>query len=198
MLNNEKSKSLRVLKKHKSKEDFILNSTNNNYTQSITKNREIPNKKYEELKNSSLDEYSIFRCSNVKIGVDICLDHHKQRLLKHLTENNSHVDIQIVTSCGMGISDSSVIARNRGYIFICDGEYVLKDEKGHDIAENGKNCHTLLKKVVNQINPNNEILKSELSENIKAIEKIHLNVNRRLFRSNQCQIHIYPSLTLQK
>ena len=88
----------------------------------------------------------IFEYEGLKIGVDICLDHSRQRLVKHLYKHpEDYVDLQIVTSCSMSVRSSSVIAKTGGIVFNCDGEYELGDTS---LGVDGKCCHTSLQRIM--------------------------------------------------
>lgn len=193
-----------VQKQFKSKEDFILNSKNNDkvcdlpkYLQTITKYPDIDNQS-SDRKVSLDDGRAIFEYEGVNIGVDICLDHSRQRLVKHLYKHpNDLVDIQIVTSCGMDVREKAVIARKNGYVFNCDGEYEFSnDSKG----VNGNCSHTSLQKIAdNIIISDNKILKEAALESaMKPIENKEFIIpdDKSLFRFSDCNIHIYPSVEL--
>lgn len=53
----------------------------------------------------------------LKFGVEICLDHAKQRLLQRKKE----VPVQLIPSCGMSIKAKAVVAQAGGWVFNCDG-----------------------------------------------------------------------------
>jgi hypothetical protein len=181
---------INVLKKHKSKEDFILNETKDiyNYTQSITRYETIP--EISEVKRDDHDNYSLFVYGGLKFGVEICLDHSRQRLFNHLKKFPSHyVDVQIITACGMEIRDNAVIAERGGYVFCCDGEYVPKD------AEPGINSHTALKRVNEAITPYKPA--AVLSEHIKAISKPEAVLSdKNLYFCEKYQLHIYKTVVI--
>jgi hypothetical protein len=176
-----------IQKKHKSKEDFILNfveKNKDNYIQSITKYPVIQEKS--EKKQSDTDEYSIFEYGGITFGVDICLDHSRQRLLNHWKRNqNDYVDVQIIPSCGMDIRAGSVIAKKGGVVFNCDGEYVLEGD-----AENGEKCHTTLKTVKSAVTSNSS---AQLSEYEKLKIKLHFDNNdyKSLYDCKTFEVHIY-------
>ncbi len=136
---------LAVQKQYKSKVDFILNHYSgtgrekNNagaFLQTIVRYPEIfasPG----ERKLEDGDPYCVFSEGGLKIGVEICLDHIRRRLVR----SKAQVDLQIVPSCGVEITPGSVSARAGGYVFNCDGDYLLED------ARNGVGSHTQLFRV---------------------------------------------------
>ena len=149
----------RIQKKYKSKEDFVLNRyfTDNattfrtGYLQSNTKYDPI--KDETEIKKDASDAHAIFYYGGIWFGIDICLDHSRQRLADELKRNTSHfVDVQIITSCGMEIKEKAVTAKQGNWVFNCDGEYVL-DKPGKGV--NGSKCHTSLRKVTQQLTVDN-------------------------------------------
>jgi hypothetical protein len=141
------SVSYSVQKQNKSKEDFILNNPSeaagvvNDYLQTMVIYPDI-NDQHNPVPTIPL---SAFTCQNVKIGIEICLDHKRKRLEGYVYESLvSPVDIQIVISCGMQLLKDSVATHNDGILFNCDGEYELKVD-GKPDAENGDCCHSQLK-----------------------------------------------------
>jgi hypothetical protein len=141
------SLSYSVQKQNKSKEDFILNNPSqtigvvNDYLQTMVIYPDI-NDPQNPVTTIPL---SVFTCQNVKIGLEICLDHRRKRLESYVYEELvSPVDIQIVISCGMQLLKDSVATHNNGILFNCDGEYVISVDGVPD-AENGDCCHSQLK-----------------------------------------------------
>lgn len=191
-----------VQKKYKSKEDFILNNKNNNqvtsaekYLQTTTRYPDFDISKGENKKYPS-DGLAIFEYDGLRIGIDICLDHSRQRLVNHLYKNpDDYVDIQIVTSCGMSVRTNAVIAKEGGIIFNCDGEYELKDDKA---GVDGNCCHTSLQKVVQSIHVRDNEVKENaiLSDAYSVAEKIPCFVPKDmpLYRFKDYQIHIYEAV----
>jgi hypothetical protein len=53
----------------------------------------------------------------LKLGVEICLDHAKQRLLNR----KKSVPVQLIPSCGMSIKAKAVVAQPGGWVFNCNG-----------------------------------------------------------------------------
>ena len=193
-----------IQKKYKSKEDFILNSKNSDkvtfkekYLQTTSIYPYI-NTSQGELKKDSFDGLSILEYEGLKIGFEICLDHSRQRLVNHLYRNSKDlVDLQIVISCGMSVREKSVVAKQGGYIFNCDGEYELHNsKKGVD----GICCHTSLQKVQKNIVTANQKVVSEanLSSAYSVIEQINGHVLEKisLYPFDIYQIHIYSALEL--
>lgn len=191
-----KLRTLRVLKEFKSKEDFVLNSKGkdgkaNGYLQTITRYEALPSDR-NEVKTSDLDDYSIFRFGNVWIGVDICLDHSRQRLFKHLQNHtNNYVDLQIIPSCGMSVRPNAVIARTGCHVFNCDGEYTLKDG-----SKNGICSHTTLREVSTAINPTAENPSATL-EPPKDCSVIAMKGTTALYRFAGYHLHIYEPVQVR-
>ncbi|CAG9001417.1 MAG: hypothetical protein CENE_03437 [Candidatus Celerinatantimonas neptuna] len=93
----------------------------------------------------NLDPLGIFKLGNLTFGIDLCLDHSKQvtkKLLNALAHPDiaaalpkvlpdssrtvvanaaNGVDIQIIPSCGMSITNHGVMAKVDGWVFNCDG-----------------------------------------------------------------------------
>lgn len=188
-------RTLRVLKEFKSKEDFVLNSKGkdgkaNGYLQTITKYKALPSVR-DEIKQDSLDDYSIFRFGNVWIGVDICLDHSRQRLFKHLQKHpDNYVDLQIIPSCGMQVKANAVIARTGCHVFNCDGEY-----NPDDGSMNGTCSHTTLQQVKTQISPTQDST-AELHAP-KKCKKIEMEGNQNLYRFAEYHLHIYEPVPVR-
>jgi len=181
-----------ILKKHKSKEDFILNAVENNYIQSITKYKAIS--ELSEKKRSDRDEYSIFEYGGLSFGVEICLDHSRKRLLNHWKNHPmENVDVQLIPSCGMDIRADSVVAKKGGLVFNCDGEYVILDG-GKPGAENGEKSHTALKLVEKAVTPTSPAV---LSKYIPAASKVELSHDGSLYPCNKYHLHIYGVHTLR-
>lgn len=194
-----------IQKKYKSKEDFILNTKKSDkvtvkekYLQTTSIYPHI-NTSQGELKKDPLDGLSILEYEGLKIGVEICLDHSRQRLVNHLYRNpNDYVDLQIVISCGMSVREKSVIAKQGGYIFNCDGEYELhNNKKGVD----GRFCHTSLQKIEKHIEVSNQKVLSEanLSSAYSTTKQINGYVSGKvpLYPFENYQIHIYTPLDLK-
>jgi hypothetical protein len=145
-------------KRHKSKEDFILNTNaygtssdssaqaRSEYNQTTTR---YPNIEVAcEEKKSYNDEYSIFTYGTLKIGIEVCLDHSKKRLVSAWEQFKTPglVDVHIVPSCGMTVRPGSVAAHAGGVVFNCDGEVdSFADDGIGGIA--GLKSHTTLARV---------------------------------------------------
>lgn len=200
------NKPTMIQKKYKSKEDFILNSKNCDkvthkykYLQTTSIYPPIDTSQG-ELKKEPFDGLSILEYEGLKIGIEICLDHSRQRLVNHLYKNpKDYVDLQIVISCGMSVREKSVIAKQDGYIFNCDGEYELRNnEKGVD----GRYCHTSLQKVQKKIEVANQkvLTEANLSNAYPLSGQINGSVSGKvpLYPFKNYQIHIYAPLDLKK
>ena len=187
----EKPRMIQVLKKYKSKEDFILNGIEENYIQSITRYPEIAERS--ERKEEDNDSYSIFEYCGIRFGIEICLDHSRGRLREHLTRHpEDYVDVQLVISCGMDIRNPSVIARDGGFVFNCDGEYVLEGA-----AENGEHCHTMLKSVLSCAKGKEAAVLSDYVK-LNKEDKITYPCEGELYPCQSFQLHIYSPYSLKK
>ncbi len=194
-----------VQKKYKSKEDFILNYSNSNQVTSLPKYLQTTTKYYDidtsggENKKSPADGLAIFEYNGLKIGIDICLDHSRQRLVNHLYKHpEDYVDLQIVTSCGMSVRANAVIAKDGGIVFNCDGEYELKDVSA---GVDGNCCHTSLERVRESISVKDNRITADavLEAAYPLLDKIPCTVpeDAELYRFKDYQIHIYEPLNLE-
>lgn len=186
----------RVSKKYKSKEDFVLNSkykgVDAGYLQTITGYADIEGD--DERKKQIMDKYAIFEHEGIVFGIDICLDHSKQRLFNFLSKYpDSYVDVQIITSCGMSIRENAVIAKAGGTVFNCDGEYTLNDPK---LAADGNHSHTSLRTVQTQINPGATNPAAVLSDNLTPVDVPATLQDASLYPYPDYHIHIYPAQVL--
>ena len=136
-----------IQKQYKSKEDFILNNpsgtkgTVNSYLQTMVTYPSV----FDPANPVPTIPYSCFTIGNLKIGLEICLDHKRKRLLGYLGEGKiPRQDIQLVISCGMELKQEAIAVRDKGILFNCDGEYVI-NKGGKPDAENGDHCHSQLK-----------------------------------------------------
>ncbi len=86
---------------------------------------------------------NIFRIDNITFGLEVCLDHGMEVLKvistlwseqeniesarlssrgqAYAVQALPNIDIHLITSCGMSIKGSNVVARRNGYVIICDG-----------------------------------------------------------------------------
>lgn len=194
-----------VQKQFKSKEDFILNSINNNQVSSLPKYLQTTTKYYDidnsegETKKYPTDGLAIFEYEGLKIGVDICLDHSRQRLVKHLYKHpNDYVDLQIITSCGMSVRSNAVIAKTGGIVFNCDGEYELCDKNA---GVDGKSSHTTLQRISRNIIVKDNMVESgaQLENAQSTLQQIPCNVpdDTPIFCFKEYSIHIYEPLELK-
>lgn len=193
-----------VQKQYKSKEDFILNNSNNDqvtplpkYLQTTTKYYDIDTSEGENKKNPA-DGLAIFEYMGLRIGIDICLDHSRQRLVNHLYKHpDDYVDLQIVTSCGMSVRANAVIAKDGGIVFNCDGEYELKDQNA---GIDGNCCHTSLQRVKARISvKDNEVAADAVLDGaypLMAEIPCAVPEDAALYRFKDYQIHIYEPLNL--
>lgn len=179
-----------VQKENKSKEDFILNNPSTlegdteYYLQTMVNYPSVfsTDNPVETL------PYSVFQCGNLKIGVEICLDHSRKRLFAYLSENKiSRLDVQIVVSCGMQLKKDSAVTKDGGLLFNCDGEYMLKD------AVDGDHCHSQVKRLSIAASTG-QVLSPHIDTlqiiPVKAPESIQ---NMKLYPHGLGQLHVYPS-----
>lgn len=195
---------MRIPKKYKSKEDFVLNRyfTVNNitsrtgYLQSNTKYAPIPKG---EIKKSASDTGAIFEYGGIRFGIDICLDHSRQRLVDQLKRNDQHyVDVQIITSCGMEIKEKAVTARKGNWVFNCDGEYVLGNpQKGVD----GAKCHSSLRKVTGQLTVDDKgnVTQAAALSDAEVVESTKdYSISPRFYPTGVCHAHIYAPYSVHE
>lgn len=190
---------MRIPKKYKSKEDFVLNryftvdntTSRTGYLQSNTKYAPISGS---EIKENASDTGTIFYYGGIWFGIDICLDHSRQRLVDELKRNDQHyVDVQIITSCGMEIKEKAVTAKEGNWVFNCDGEYMLKNtDKGVD----GPNCHSSLRKVTGQLTVDDKgnVTQAAVLSNAESTihkEPIKYTIPEGFYPATECHVHIY-------
>ena len=132
-----------IQKQYKSKEDFILNNPSEDKNQVECYLQTMVN--YPSIDSESVIPtlpLSNFTCGNLNVGVEICLDHSRKRLLGYASKGKIHpLDIQIVPSCGMQLRKDSIVTKEGGLLFNCDGEYTLEDD-----AQNSDHSHSELKR----------------------------------------------------
>lgn len=189
---------MRIPKMYKSKEDFVLNryfpansSNRTGYLQSNTKYAPITHES--EIKNNDFDTGAIFDYKGIWFGIDICLDHSRQRLVNQLRKYpDNFVDVQIITSCGMEIRENAVTAKHGKWVFNCDGEYMLNNQ---NLGVDGENCHTSLRKVTGQLtfDVNGEVSPAELSFAEKTLSEkdITYEITEGFYPETKCHVHIY-------
>lgn len=105
-----------VLKEYKSTIDFINSgsgfvSNNVKYLERLEKGSEDKVWNY--------DGNSVFDIDGIQFGLEICLDHKKQRLEK--STDLPKIDIQLIPSGGMTIQRNAIVSKEGGYVFHCDG-----------------------------------------------------------------------------
>lgn len=177
-----KNKIFTVLKQYKSKEDFILNSVSKDAPEEL-KNGPFflqTTTKYKEIQENKDGVSSIFDYGGIRFGVEICLDHKKARIKS--AGYSKQLDVQLVPSCGMNIHPESVFLRTGGYIFNCDGEYVIEEGKE---GQNGIDSHTSLRTMKSQ----------GLGDAFKTTNDIEIEYAtlQTYFRHNKFNIHFYQS-----
>jgi hypothetical protein len=186
--------AISIQKEFKSKEDFILNNPASSkgivedYLQTMVCYPSVS-----DTKNPVQTlTYSTFNCGGLNIGVEICLDHSRKRLLGYLSEGKiKELDIQIVVSCGMSLKKDSAATKQGGILFNCDGEYVISDD-----AQNGDCCHSQLKTY-----SFNASCGPMLSDHIPASSVIKV-INstaeeQKLYPHGLGQIHVYEPLNIK-
>ena len=176
-----------IQKEYKSKEDFILNNPSEDkkhveyYLQTMVNYPPID-------ENSVIDTLplSCFNCGNLKVGVEICLDHSRKRLFKYLCDAKiTELDIQIIPSCGMQLKKDSIAAFNGGFLFNCDGEYTIGDN-----GQNGDCCHSELKR--GKFTPSCGPRLSEQLPLQNVVSLMDIPVDN-LFPKGAGEIHIYKA-----
>jgi hypothetical protein len=167
-----------VLKENKSPVDFIhqeydhslqgrkLDFRNTRYLPKLNKHATT-----KELKDFNYDGKTIFDIGGIRIGVEICLDHIRQRINRS-SPLEKPLDFHLVISCGVIRHKRSEQLKGHGYIFICDG---FKD--GYSLMVD-----------------NNKTLISP--KDSKIIELPKYPGDQKLFHSNQALLTIYPSTNL--
>ncbi|MFD0963123.1 hypothetical protein [Pseudofulvibacter geojedonensis] len=119
-----------------SNEDFLLYTTNGSTV--VTEQMvayPIIDLSAGDAKQKLDDEYAIFNqegtATTTQMGVEICLDHADVRLRGNIDNEPSTVsgiNVHIIPSCGMQISDNAIAAVANGFVFNCDGQYVLNNK----------------------------------------------------------------------
>ena len=190
-----RDRCLTVQKQFKSCVDFVLNyhhdsakQQNNKdcYLQTFVKYPPIAQTGSED-KQHDLDQYCIFAWKNLKIGVEICLDHIRGRLSK--LENN--LDLQIIPSCGAEVTPGFIAARAGGYVFNCDGDYTLED------AQNGADAHTQLYRVEKGGDPASG-MPAQLGSRIAPAQILPVEFTgiERIFPKGAGELHVYAPARL--
>ena len=140
-----------------------------------------------ESKEHDQDQYSTFTWENLKVGVEICLDHIRKRLSK--LENN--LDLHIIPSCGAEVTPGCIAAKAGGYVFNCDGDYTLPD------AQNGDDAHTQLYRVEKAGDPATGA-EAVLGKRIAPAQVTALKHDgiERLFPKGAGELHVYAPLDI--
>ena len=119
-----------------------------------------------DAKQESFDKYAIFRQNDIDpsnpisttvtdYGVEICLNHSDTRLRRNIENEPSvigGIHVKLIPSCGMQIILPSVAADSNGFIFNCDGQYVLNNDASGQAVINDVDC--LFANYVNSSNSN--------------------------------------------
>ncbi|CAM1344944.1 hypothetical protein [Tenacibaculum amylolyticum] len=118
-----------------SNEDFLLYSTNN--SQVVTEQMvayPVIDLSAGDAKQTSDDSFAIFNqngtTGTTQMAVEICLDHSDVRLRRNIDNEPtsvSGINVQIIPSCGMQISEASIASIANSFVFNCDGQYTLND-----------------------------------------------------------------------
>lgn len=113
---------LAVLKNYKSKIDFLVDPAQ----MGAVGLEAIQHMDYEQAAPltgpATLDADGVFEVGGVTFGLEICLDHLRQRLLLSSPEpGNDLVQVQLIPSCGMSLKFKSIAVQQGGICFGCDG-----------------------------------------------------------------------------
>ena len=182
---------LTVQKRFKSKVDFVLNHYRDEartlenhaaYLQTFVRYPPIASAANEE-KRDPLDQYSVFDWHGLKVGVEICLDHVRERLRRA----GGGLDLHLIPSCGVEVMPGAVAARAGGYVFNCDGDYTLDD------ACNGLGAHSQLFRVEEAGDaPSGKNAKLGKRIEPEQVIKIDWQEADRYYSEGAGQLHIYP------
>lgn len=189
------NRHLTVQKQFKSKVDFVFNYyLSSDCTRTNHGSYLLPFVKYPEispvpgeLKQNDSDPYGVFNWKEMKIGIEVCLDHVRRRMSKSVCD----LDLQIIPSCGVEVENGSVAARTGGYVFNCDGDYTLEN------AENGTFSHTQLFRVESE-GDKSKNKAPQLSQLIKASDVIKLDFDGvgSIFAQGAGELHVYAPCRL--
>ncbi len=181
---------LTVRKQFKSCVDFVLNcehgpdseaDNRGSYLQTFVAYPDIAPSEG-ELKLDDTDPYGVFAWRGLKVGVEICLDHIRQRLSGRVND----LDLHLIPSCGAEVTPGCIAARVGGYVFNCDGDYTLDD------AQNGDGAHTQLFRVEEEGDPVRG-LAARLGKRIEPARIIRLEHAgvERYFPAGAGEVHVY-------
>jgi hypothetical protein len=119
-----------------SNEDFLLYSTDGSKV--VTEQMvayPIIDLSAGDAKQTTDDEYAIFNqngtAETTQMAVEICLDHADVRLRRNIDNEPSSIsgiNVHIIPSCGMQISENAIAAVANGFVFNCDGQYFLNNK----------------------------------------------------------------------
>jgi hypothetical protein len=84
---------------------------------------ELNNVVGKEAQQKAYDGGGIFDLKGVTFGLEICLDHLDQRLLRARMPNDTQVQVQLVPSGGASIMDDNIMAGPAGLVFASDGMF---------------------------------------------------------------------------
>jgi hypothetical protein len=164
-----------ILKEHKSPVDFIhqeydrslqgrkLDFRNTRYLPKLNKHATT-----KELKDFNYDGKTIFDIGGIRIGVEICLDHIRQRIHRSALLEKP-MDFLLIPSCGVIRPRRNNLLNDQGYTFICDG---LKNGYSMMVDKNRNSTPPL---------------------DSKIIELPKYQGDQKLFHTNQACLTIYPS-----
>lgn len=196
---------LSVEKKYISNEDFILNIYSNVFAEEAVSYPEVGDKDGED-KQSPFDDLAVFSIDGINFGIEICLDHSRSRLRKHLSQDKP-IQIQIIPSCGMQIKQKSVVATTNGLVFNCDGQYGIympdtKPDIDHSFwvaATNGKS-HTQLTQVETPCSGadpavNSAVVKQPDGVRFNVVPVTSEDVNK-IFAYGSGEVHIYTKIPI--
>lgn len=190
-----RERCLAVQKQFKSRVDFVLNyyhdqarskRNENCYLQTFVNYPPIA-ATTTERKGHDADQYGVFEWQGLKIGVEICLDHIRKRLVQ--VENS--LDLQIIPSCGAEVTPGCIAARAGGYVFNCDGDYTLRD------AQNAADAHTQLYRVEKAGNPDKGVA-AQLGKRIEPAQILPVEDSgaESLFPKGAGELHVYGPVKL--
>ncbi len=185
-----RERCLAVQKQFKSCVDFVLNyyhdqarskGNENCYLQTFVNYPPIA-ATVTERKGHDADQYGVFDWQGLNIGVEICLDHIRKRLVQ--VENG--LDLQIIPSCGAEVTPGCIAARAGGYVFNCDGDYTLRD------AQNAADAHTQLYRVEKAGNLEKGVA-AQLGKRIEPARILPVEYSgvERLFPKGAGELHVY-------
>jgi len=194
---------LSIEKKFISNEDFVLNLYKNAFSEEACAFPPICENNGEN-KQEPFDALSIFTIKGIKFGVEVCLDHYKARLRCNRTPDTEVVQIHLIPSCGMQITQPSIVACSGGLVFNCDGQYGDLDPTSTPNASDSiwtttasNRSHTQLAQVASPCSTNNPsanmavLTRPAATVTTVAIEDPNAG---KLYAYGAGEVHVYTSL----